>query len=171
MVQGQRVKVEEKFIAGLVVKNVTQKELGPTFGRIIPTYMQTVLPSIASFATNPGVQYTVYTEYEEGKDGPVMNFIYGTEVRKEDLFELGKIAQKLELGIETRKIPCHDYVKFSSDWGEIAQVTMKLWESIPFEDPEKLGGKSVKGYAFELYDERCKDPKNAQCDIYVQVEN
>jgi predicted transcriptional regulator YdeE len=86
-----------------------------------------------------GAILAVYSDYEGDKDGEY-SFMIGARV---------KAALGIPAGMMARKVPAGHYAVFTSERGPVE--------------------KRAYSADFEIYDERARDPKNAQVDIYVAV--
>jgi predicted transcriptional regulator YdeE len=99
------------------------------------------------------------SDYEGDKDGEY-SFMIGARV---------KAAMGIPAGMMARKVPAGHYAVFTSERGPVEKVVVETWQKIWSATNAELGGQRAYSTDFEIYDERARDPKNAQVDIYVAV--
>jgi len=80
-----------------------------------------------------------------------------------------KAALGIPAGMMARKVPAGHYAVFTSEGGPVEKVVVETWQKIWSATNAELGGQRAYRADFEIYDERARDPKNAQVDIYVAV--
>ncbi len=69
-------------------------------------------------------------------------------------------------GMVAKRVPGGQYAVLTTDKGPLPQVVPVAWQKIfKLEDD----GKITRAYHtdFEIYDQRARDPQNAQVDIYI----
>jgi predicted transcriptional regulator YdeE/peroxiredoxin len=106
-----------------------------------------------------GAILAVYSDYEGDKDGEY-SFMIGARV---------KAALGIPAGMIARKVPAGHYAVFTSERGPVEKIVVETWQKIWSATNAELGGQRAYSADFEIYDERARDPKNAQVDIYVAV--
>lgn len=106
-----------------------------------------------------GAILAVYSDYESDKDGEY-SFMIGARV---------KSAVGIPSGMMSRKVPAGRYAVFTSERGAVEKVVMETWQKIWSATTAELGGERVYTADFEIYDERVRDPKNAQVEIHVGI--
>ena len=104
--------------------------------------------------------FCVYTEYQNDLNGEYTYFI-GSEVASFDGVDNSVF--------KTLIIPEQQYIKFTSEKGQMPDICIKLWKKI-WSDID-LNAKRAYVADFEVYDERSFDTNNAELDIYIGVQN
>ncbi len=122
-------------------------------------YKEKVLSQIPK-KKNPDLVLAVYTDYESDMNGE-FSFIIGTEVTDD---------AEVPEGLTSRRIPSSKYALFSSEKGPIPDIIISIWKHIWSLKPNDIGGNRAYKTDFELYDERSKNPKNAQVDVYLSIQ-
>jgi predicted transcriptional regulator YdeE len=100
--------------------------------------------------------YAVYSEYASDHNGEY-DFLIGPMVKE------GSVAPE---GMAAKAFPGGRFAVLTTDKGPLPKVVPKAWAEIfELEDEKKL----QRAYQadFEVYDQRSRDPQNAQVDIYV----
>ncbi|WP_144486286.1 GyrI-like domain-containing protein [Bacillus pumilus] len=142
------VTLEKKWIKGLSVR--TTNEMEQTKERkIAPLWQQ------------------FFTQQLNGGQAPVIGLYSGYEKDEHGsyLFTAGQfVDQQLEPAIE---IPASTYAKFRTRKGPIEEVVLETWQQIWTWDERHY--RTYSG-DFEWYDERSIDPKEAQIDIYIAID-
>ncbi|MGE8203547.1 zinc ribbon domain-containing protein [Heyndrickxia sp. NPDC080065] len=100
----------------------------------------------------------LYSDYESDVTGDY-DFSIGTLVRDKE--ELSK-----ELVVKT--VPSSTYAVFTTSKGKVFDIVPMAWFEI-WKWFETSGVERTYTGDFELYDERCADPDNAQVDIYIAI--
>lgn len=94
----------------------------------------------------------LYSDYEKDEHGSY-------------LFTAGQFAdQQIE---HVKEIPASTYARFQTRKGPIEEVVLETWHKIWTWDQRQY--RTYTG-DFEWYDERSIDPKEAQIDIYIAVD-
>jgi len=108
---------------------------------------------------NPGTVFAVYTNYQSDEHGEYTYFV-GEEVN-----DFRNIPQ----GFETLIIPAQNYVKFTSNPGQMPWVCIDMWKNIWQMTPSDLSG--IRSYIadFEVYDKRSHNREQAVLDIYLGI--
>ena len=97
----------------------------------------------------------VYSDYASDQNGEY-SFMIGARVSS---------AAQLPAGMVAKQVPAGQYAIFTSERGPVEKVVMATWQKIW----AASGIERAYKVDFELYDERARDPKNAQVDIYVGI--
>ena len=104
--------------------------------------------------------HAVYTNYASDRNGDY-TFLIGARVSQTSLIPAGMVA---------RKVPAGKYAVVTSAQGPVERVVPQTWQQIySLEDSSTLGGPRSYQADFELYDQRSRDPKDSQVDIYVGI--
>ncbi len=161
MEQEKVVKSEIKLI-GITARTNNASEMNPTTAKIsmiVQKYFYGGLSEKILHRKNPGITYSVYTEYESDMTGDYTYFL-GEEVLSFDNILEGFFALT---------IPIQHYVKFTDGPGAMPGVCINLWQKIWQLNPGSLGG--IRGYIadFELYDERAANSQSTVLDIYIGI--
>jgi len=101
----------------------------------------------------------VYSEYVSDKDGEY-NFMIGARVSS---------AMGVPDGMMVKKVPAGRYAIFTSERGPVEKVVVAVWQRIWAVAKAAPGGERAYQVDFEVYDERARDPRNAQVDVYVSI--
>ncbi|KRG12581.1 GyrI-like domain-containing protein [Lederbergia galactosidilytica] len=107
------------------------------------------------------LNHTVYGVYSD----------YATDVNGTYQMTIGQEVDKDTQSDEwvTKTIPTSQYLVFTSKKGPIVQIVVELWQEIWEYCKEKNIQRTYTG-DFEVYDERCANPEDAQVEIYIAVE-
>jgi predicted transcriptional regulator YdeE len=100
--------------------------------------------------------YAVYTDYASDRNGEY-SFVIGAMVKEETAAPAGMVAKALPGGL---------FTVLTSAPGPLPKVVLEVWQKVwELEDKKKI----QRNYQadFELYDQRSRDPQNAQVDLYV----
>lgn len=104
--------------------------------------------------------YVVYCDYASDKNGDY-SYTIGAKVSAAATVPPGMVAKTVSAG---------KYVVIASERGPIPKVNVDAWQRIwDLEDRVQLGGKRGYKTDFEVYDQRARDPKDSQIDIYVGI--
>lgn len=120
-------------------------------------YEQKVMNEISN-PVNPSVTYGLYSDYENGVDGEY-SITAGVQVDAYDVVPNGFIV---------KTIPAAKYMVFTSEKGSFSEVVFKLWQDIWSWFEREEVERAFTG-DFEVYDERCVNPLEAQVDIYIAI--
>lgn len=100
----------------------------------------------------------VYHDFESDVDGKY-SLIVGARVVP---------GTKAPAGFEILNVPAQEYVRFTSDKGQIPGIIFKVWQNIW--GLAKAGAfKRKYSYDVEIYGEDAIDQTNAQINVYVSV--
>ncbi len=154
--------ISEIKLVGITERTSNVAEINPNTAKIgatIQKFFKENLPDKISNRKTPGKMFAVYTNYESDVNGDYTYFL-GEEVTSFD-----NVAE----GLETLIIPFQNYMKFTSQPGEMPTVVINMWQDIWKMNEADLGGKRAYIADFEVYDERSKDPKNTVLDVYIGI--
>jgi predicted transcriptional regulator YdeE len=155
------VEVKEFSVIGIEARTNNAKEMGND--GIIPKqwarfFADGTLAKIPN-KVDPTI-YAVYTDYGSDRNGDY-TLLIGAKVSQTSSIPPGMVA---------RKVPAGKYAVVTSAKGPVERVVPQTWQQIySLEDSSKLGGPRSYQADFELYDQRSRDPKDSQVDIYVGI--
>ncbi len=108
-------------LAGITARTSNSHEMNQDTAKIPVTMQQFFMEGLQQNKipdrTNPGRIFAVYTDYESDEHGYYTYFL-GEEVNS---------FQNIEQGFETLTIPQQNYIKFTSDPGQIPHVVIDMW--------------------------------------------
>ncbi len=162
MMKKSQTSLKEIKLVGVSARTSNVAEMNPTTAKIGPTiggYFEKQLFSKITGRVNPGVTYSVYTNYESDKMGQYTYFV-GEEVESFD---------NVDPMFETLTIPKQNYTKFDIRSGVIPEVCVESWKKIWAMTSEDFGSERSYIADFEIYDNKTHDCNNAHFDIYVGV--
>lgn len=160
--QKQYISKPDIKLVGLsvITRNADERQLATAkIGPLINRFLSNNMASTILQRKNPGVLYSVYTEYENDHNGYYTYFV-GEEVTS---FE--DISPRLS----SITLPASQYQRFTTEPGKIPENVIQAWQSIWAMDPKTLGGERSYLADFEIYAEGAKDPANAVVDIYIGI--
>ena len=128
-------------------------------GKTLETYFHERLNEKIHGRVNPGVTYCVYTNYVNGVTGEYTYFV-GEETNSLD---------NISSGMQSLIISAQYYIKFVVGPGEMPQVCINAWKDIWNMSSADLDGERQFIADFEVYDDRAKNPKHTELDIYIGV--
>ena len=108
---------------------------------------------------NPGITFSVYTDYEDKEYGEYTYFI-GEEVNS---------WENIPEGFQPLTIPAATYQKFTTLPGKMPEVIIQAWEKIWKMSKDDFEGERTYIADFEIFDERATDPAHASLDIYIGI--
>ncbi|TCJ06244.1 effector binding domain-containing protein [Cytobacillus praedii] len=104
------------------------------------------------------VTYGLYSDYLDGVNGE-----YSMTIGLQ-----GSADASLPEELVAKAVPAAKYVVFTTEKGPVVQIVIKAWQQIWawFEQSD-----FTRAYTgdFEVYDERCANPLEAQVDIYIAI--
>lgn len=136
--------------------------IGPTMNH----YHQNQLGNLINNRTNPGVLYSVYTEFEDGPDGDYTYFL-GEEVSS---IEDQSILEQDSSQFRILNIPASTYEKFTTEPGQMPDTVINAWKEIWSMKAEDFAGKRTVVAEFEVYGKDF-DPSKGVVDIYIGIES
>lgn len=154
-------KTEMKLV-GLSVRTNNKNEMNPQTSKIAELagrfWGQNIANQISN-RQNPGVTFSVYTEYDSNEHGDYTYFI-GEEV---NAFEnIPNTFQKLV-------IPFSKYQKFTTPEDKIPDVIINAWQQIWKMSESDFSGKRTYIADFEVFDQRASNPNQVVLDIYIGI--
>jgi predicted transcriptional regulator YdeE len=156
------VKLPEIKLIGITERTNLSQEMNPSTAKIGPTvqkYFQQGLAAKIPHRKNPGITFSIYTEYESDFTGNYTYFL-GEEVTS---------LEQVPEGFKTLVIPAQAYTKFTTLPGPMPGVVIDAWQKIWSMTDQELAGKRAYCADFELYDERASDPHNVIVDLYIGI--
>lgn len=155
--------VEEKefSLIGIAARTNNAKEM--TDGGVIPAqwnkfFSEGVLAKIPNKVdTNI---YAVYTDYASDRNGDYTYFI-GTKVSDATTVPTGMVMKTVSAG---------KYAVVTSTKGPVQKVVPLAWRQVwTLDDNSQLGGTRSYKADFEVYDQRSRDPRDSQVDLYIGI--
>ncbi|MEB2301370.1 effector binding domain-containing protein [Lysinibacillus xylanilyticus] len=119
-------------------------------------YQQNVVGQIANAVNH--VTYGLYSDYETDVNGEY-SITLGVEVLA---------ADEIPEGMFVKTMPAAKYLVFTSDKGSFEEVVVKAWQDVWAWFASSGVERTYTG-DFEMYDERCANPQEAQVDIYIAI--
>jgi len=100
----------------------------------------------------------LYYDYESDKDG-AYTLLLGSRVSSLD---------KIPANLTAQHVPAQKTQIFTSNTGALSTIVLNLWKNIWSQEDEKTLDRSYN-FDYEIYDERCYNPKKATMDIYIGI--
>jgi len=119
-------------------------------------YQQDVVGQISNPVNQ--VTYGLYSDYETDVNGEY-SITLGMEVLA---------ADEVPEGMVVKTVPAANYLVFTSDKGPFVEVVVKAWQDVWAWFANSGVERTYTG-DFELYDERCANPQEAQVDLYIAI--
>jgi predicted transcriptional regulator YdeE len=165
MMNKQKIQLPELTLVGLTARTNTKSEMNPATSKIsslLDLYWGNQIANTIQHRVNPGVAYSVYTDYESDEHGDYTYFIgeVVSSLQNQNLSELKTIT-----------IPKSDYQKFTTEPGKIPEVVISAWQKIWAMKENDFGGKRKYIADFEIYDQKAANPNDAVIDIYIGIQN
>ena len=154
----------ELMLVGVTARTNNLNEMDPTKAKIAQlagSYWSNQIGHEFQNRANPGITYSVYTDFESNENGEYTYFI-GEVVSSLESQDLDKF--------ETITIPSSRYMKFTTEPGAMPEVVINAWQDIWKMDESDFEGKRRYIADFEIYDGRSLDPSNSIVDIYIGIE-
>ena len=154
-------KAEIKLV-GLTARTNNKNEINPAtskIGGLVGRFWGQNIAAQISNRKNPGVTFSVYTEYDSNEHGDYTYFI-GEEVSSFE--DAPSELQKLT-------IPAAKYQRFTTPSGKMPEVVINAWQQIWQMTSEDFEGNRAYIADFEVYDQRASDPTNASLDVYIGI--
>ena len=147
-------------VVGIAVRTSNQQEMGPG-GKIPQAWAQLFRGQILDRIPGKidGNIIAVYCDYESDKDG-AYTYLLGARVAP---------GTAVPGDLSYWRVPAGSYAVFTTERGAMPQVLIDTWMHIWNLDPTQPGGNRAYQADFELYDERSRDPNDAQVDVYIGV--
>ncbi len=154
-------KPEIKLI-GLTARTNNKNEMNPQIskiGELAGRFLSENIASQISNRQNPGVTFSVYTDYDSNEYGDYTYFI-GEEVTS---------FESIPPGLHQLTIPATKYQKFTTQSGKMPEMVIDAWQQIWKMTSHDFGGHRAYMADFEIYDQRAIDPANTSLDIYIGI--
>jgi len=142
--QKERVTRPEIQLIGLSIRTNNEDEMNPQrckIGELVEHYWTHQIATQIPNRKNPGITFSVYTDYENNEHG---NYTY----------LIGEEVTSFENMPTTFQVP---------------YVVVNAWKEIWKMPSDELGGERIYLADFEIYDERAADLKNTVLDIYIGI--
>lgn len=149
-------------LVGVTIRTNNKNEMNPQLakiGELVGRYRNENIAKQIPNRKNPGITFSVFTEYASDEHGDYTYFI-GEEV---DSFE----SSSSELKQLT--IPSARYQKFTTPIGKMPEVVIHAWQEIWKMSAHDFGGERAYKADFEIYDQRAIDPFNTSLDIFIGI--
>lgn len=156
------VNKSEIKVVGLSIRTNNQNEINPETNKISKLAGQFWNENVANKILNrknPGVTFSIYTNYASNEHGDYTYFI-GEEVSD---------FENVDTDLQTLVIPSAAYQKFTTPIGSMPNVVIQAWQNIWQMSADDFGGQRTYQADFEIYDERAKDFMNTCLDIYIGI--
>lgn len=121
-------------------------------------YQQNIIEQIAN-RKNSNI-YGLYSDYETDVNGEYF-ITLGVQM-------LNSLDGDIPAGLTVKTVPAAKYLVFTSDQGALPDVVIQTWQDIWAWFANSGVERTYTG-DFELYDERCANPQEAQIEIYIAV--
>lgn len=160
--QKEIIQKPEIKLVGLCVRTNNKNEMDPATGKIGPLIQHYWNQNIAAqiqARKNPGVTFSVYTDYATDEHGDYTYFV-GEEV---------SAFNHIPPDLQTCLIASALYQKFTTSAGKMPDIVIQAWQQIWAMTPAELGGKRAYLADFEVYDQRASDPSRAIVDLYIGI--
>jgi predicted transcriptional regulator YdeE len=151
--------VEQPFyVAGFLARTNNAAEasgeskIGPLWQRFMQENLAAQIPNRADMAFT-----AVYSNYASDENG-AYDYLLGARVTSVDHLPTGMSWRKIELGT---------YAVILTDRGQMPSVLQAAWDRIWHMSPGELGGKRAFVSDYEIYDQRTRNPQNAQVEIHI----
>lgn len=158
----KNIKQSRIGVIGIEARTSNAREMGPEgiipkqWGIFIEQNLFEKIPNKISSGIIAG-----YTEYESNKDGEYTFFI-GAQVSSDETVPEGMVV---------KVIPEGNYAVLTSEIGPVWEVVQALWKKIWTASATDMWCELNRSYQFdyEIYDERVKDPMNAQVNVFLGI--
>ena len=161
--QKVKSKLGKLILVGLTARTNNKNEMNPEaskIGALAGFYWGNQVGKNIKHRANPGVTYSVYTEFESDENGEYTYFI-GEVVNSTEDQDLSQF--------KLLSIPESYYQKFTTEPGKMPDVVISAWQKIWAMKESDFGGKRKYISDFEIYDQRASNPNHAVIDIYIGI--
>ena len=154
------VEQTEFTVIGISIRTSNAKEMSGN-GVIAPQWDRFMKEGLLSRIPNKidSNILAVYTDYESDANA-AYTFMIGARVSS---------AAGVPLGMVATKVPAGRYAVFISEKGFVGKVVPETWSRIWAVPKSEPAAKRAYRADFEVYDQRARDPQNAEVDIYVGI--
>lgn len=161
MEQPRIVRRQAMAVVGISTRTRNSGEADPTTAKIAGLWARFFAENIG--AQVPGKVHphvvAVYSDYESDETGE-----YALTVGH----EVGG-TEPIPDGLVVKTVPSGRYAVITTDRGALPDIVIDAWKRIWTMTPEDLGGRRAFAADFELYDERAREPQDAQVEIYIGI--
>ncbi len=150
-------------IIGLRIKTNNQLEFNPetsSISKLVDKYWSKNLAEKIKHRVDSNKTYSIYTEYESDEAGEYSYFL-GEEVSDFSNQDLSLFTPLT--------IPQQRYLCFTTEKGALPNIIIDGWKAIWQMDEVTLKGKRNYIADFEIFDERCMNPLDAEVEIFVGI--
>jgi predicted transcriptional regulator YdeE len=162
---------KEKKIVAVSARTSFSNESGDDaqISKIVSSYFARGLQDKILHKQNPGVMIDGFMSYEaEHQHGCFYDGSYDYFIG-EEVSDFGAINYE-DLGLKQIEIPAGNYIKLTTIRGLMPNIIIDAWHKIWKMTEGELGGKRAYLVDFQVFDERSRDPSDAEIDIYIGVE-
>ncbi|HLB42321.1 MAG TPA: GyrI-like domain-containing protein [Gammaproteobacteria bacterium] len=159
-----KAKLGELTLVGLTTRTNNKNEMNPEtskIGALAGYYWGNQIAKNIKHRINPGVTYSVYTEFESDENSEYTYFI-GEVVDSTEDQDLSQF--------KLLSIPESNYQKFTTEPGKMPGVVISAWQKIWTMKENDFGGRRKYIADFEIHDQRASNPDNTVIDIYIGIE-
>lgn len=159
----EKIKLDNLILVGISTRTNNKNEMDPKSAKIAPlahSYWSKQIANSIKNRINPGVTYSIYTDYESDEHGEYTYFI-GEEVKS--------LENQVIINFNSLIIPASNYQKFTTNAGKFPDIVIAAWQRIWQMTPADLGGKRQYKADFEMYDQRASNPDHSIVDIYIGI--
>jgi predicted transcriptional regulator YdeE len=148
-------------VVGITTRTTNQAELSgeSRIAKLWERFMSERIMEKIPNAVTPGLVIGLYTDYESDDDGEY-TVLLGTQV---------KTAERLPDGLESREVKPATYAVIPSDTGKIPTIVIGAWKKVWGMTDSELGGRRAFTADFEWYDERSRNPNEAQLELFISI--
>lgn len=163
--QKEKIKLGDLTLIGITARTNNKNEMNPEtakIGQIAGYYWGNQIANAFKNRVNPGVTYSVYTEFESDEHGEYTYFL-GEQVSSLDNQDYSQF--------KSLTIPTSSYQKFTTPAGKMPEIVIHAWQKIWQMNNKDFEGKRTYVADFEIYDQKAINPENSIVDIYIGIKN
>jgi predicted transcriptional regulator YdeE len=148
-------------VIGLQVRTVNRDEADPATARIPGLWGRFMAGDVAgSLAGRKGeAVYAVYSDYESDHQG-AYSLTVGHAVEP---------SAAVPPGLARVEVPSGRYAVVTSERGPAARVVPQAWQRVWSASEQELGGRRAFRVDFEVYDERSRNPADAEVELNLSL--
>ena len=161
----QTTTLSELTLVGLTARTNNKNEMNPEKSKIANLagyYWGNQIGNKIQNRIQPGITYSVYTNFESDENGDYTYFVgeavNSTEGQDFDTFE-------------SLIIPASNYTQFTTQSGKMPDIIISAWQEIWSMGKSDFNGERSYIADFEVYDEKASDPNNAVVDIFIGIKD
>ncbi|GLC89906.1 effector binding domain-containing protein [Lysinibacillus piscis] len=153
------VEKEAFYVAGITARtsNVDEQSAEGKIPALWTAFYEQGIGQKLQNTVNPTI-YGLYSDYESDVNG-LYDITLGLEV---------PASLEVPQDMVMKLVPASKYMVFTSERGAIHDVVIKTWQVIWAWFEHSTIARAYTG-DFELYDERCSNPQDAQVAIYIAI--